>query len=93
MAELVDATDLKSVGDFLRAGSIPAFRTNNKSLHKFCVDSFLLFWGGLKRFLILNFERKKTLWEPFLYQSVMQKDLFYTKKIEFSYLFRFIENI
>ena len=27
MAELVDATDLKSVGDFLRAGSIPAFRT------------------------------------------------------------------
>ena len=28
MAELVDATDLKSVGDFLRAGSIPAFRTN-----------------------------------------------------------------
>ncbi len=59
MAELVDATDLKSVGDFLRAGSIPAFRTNNKSLHKFCVDSFLLFWGGLKRFLILNFERKK----------------------------------
>ncbi len=43
MAELVDATDLKSVGDFLRAGSIPAFRTNNKSLHKFCVDSFYYF--------------------------------------------------
>ena len=43
MAELVDATDLKSVGTCSRAGSIPAFRTNNKSLHKFCVDSFFLF--------------------------------------------------
>ena len=32
MAELVDATDLKSVEDFPRAGSIPAFRTNYKSL-------------------------------------------------------------
>ena len=31
MAELVDATDLKSVGDFLRAGSIPAFRTIKNS--------------------------------------------------------------
>lgn len=27
MAELVDATDLKSVGIYSRAGSIPAFRT------------------------------------------------------------------
>ena len=27
MAELVDATDLKSVGACPRAGSIPAFRT------------------------------------------------------------------
>ena len=27
MAELVDATDLKSVGTCSRAGSIPAFRT------------------------------------------------------------------
>ena len=42
MAELVDATDLKSVEDFPRAGSIPAFRTNNKSHHTRCVDSFLL---------------------------------------------------
>ena len=30
MAELVDATDLKSVGNFSRAGSIPAFRTIKK---------------------------------------------------------------
>ena len=61
MAELVDATDLKSVEDFPRAGSIPAFRTNNKSHHIICVGSFLFFFGGLKRFLTINFERKKTL--------------------------------
>ncbi len=30
MAELVDATDLKSVGACPRAGSIPAFRTTLK---------------------------------------------------------------
>ena len=30
MAELVDATDLKSVGTCSRAGSIPAFRTTFK---------------------------------------------------------------
>lgn len=30
MAELVDATDLKSVGIYSRAGSIPAFRTKFK---------------------------------------------------------------
>ena len=30
MAELVDATDLKSVGTCSRAGSIPAFRTIKK---------------------------------------------------------------
>ena len=33
MAELVDATDLKSVGNFSRAGSIPAFRTILKTSH------------------------------------------------------------
>ena len=32
MAELVDATDLKSVGNFSRAGSIPAFRTILKNI-------------------------------------------------------------
>lgn len=31
MAELVDATDLKSVGIYSRAGSIPAFRTTQKT--------------------------------------------------------------
>ncbi len=36
MAELVDATDLKSVGNFSRAGSIPAFRTILKNIP---------FWG------------------------------------------------
>lgn len=34
MAELVDATDLKSVGTCSRAGSIPAFRTTKNPRFK-----------------------------------------------------------
>ena len=46
MAELVDATDLKSVEDFPRAGSIPAFRTTFKlTLWKQRV--FLCFFLGI----------------------------------------------
>ena len=46
MAELVDATDLKSVEDFPRAGSIPAFRTTFK-LTLCSQRVFLLFFLGI----------------------------------------------
>ena len=45
MAELVDATDLKSVGACPRAGSIPAFRTIKHPLTTkgvFTIPTFIL---------------------------------------------------
>ena len=48
MAELVDATDLKSVGACPRAGSIPAFRTIKTPLFKGC---FFVWKSSLKEVL------------------------------------------
>ena len=72
MAELVDATDLKSVGIYSRAGSIPAFRTTFKK-HPF--------WGvflcqkktkGLSTQTFKRFNK---------FSLALKKQLFYNKSV------------